>query len=241
MLNAYLRVLFALNAIAVPYTVYGKGVDSPQIICSSAVAKQLAGMRILIIGDSLSAYETNYPAMLERCGLKVLRLAKGGKSTYWMERVLSHHMLTTLLLVDAVIVFGGHNNFGRRGRNDAKETIKSLANMYRAIGKRRLIALTLSPFGGFDWEGGCQTYAKRSICRREARQLRWEWHETNNWILSGADGLVDPKRIVNVSALIGEKRNPWMLKAQYHGRDGLHPPQEAHRVLAKAILQVLRR
>ncbi|PIR04064.1 MAG: hypothetical protein COV59_02675 [Candidatus Magasanikbacteria bacterium CG11_big_fil_rev_8_21_14_0_20_39_34] len=232
-----LFVLVAFVSAGTPNLALGK--STKEVVCPDGYVRTTP-ISVLVIGDSLSAFPGEYPDILRACGVQVINLSKGGMPTYWMERKLKKNQ-DLLSTVDAVIVFGGHNNFGRKGTKDVLATKESLAEIYRLVGKRKLFALTLSPFGNFDWLGGCLrnrgvTKVTPEQCSREARQLRGEWQSTNDWIRTGADELLEPDHVVNVEMLLGSPEDRWTLQPQFHGRDGLHFSHSAHVLLTKAII-----
>ena len=176
-------------------------------------------IRIAAIGDSLTRHD-GYADILgqyqkiDGTEIKVTKFAKDGAGIGW----ISDTFLSQVLNYDYVIFFCGVNSC-----DSPSHVISMLKLLYEKAHKRgmNVIAITISPWKGY------QSWTK-------LRQVNT--YAINGFILSSPKYVY---AIVNTYRLLGSVDDPEVLKKEYT-TDKLHLTDEGHRMIAEAILPLIK-
>jgi|GEM_PF-3171154 len=187
------------------------------IVCSDS----MAGKRVLIVGDSITANPSSYGKQLQRsptCSkMNIKIVAHSGKNTTWMKDMVAKENMNNY---DYFIVLGGVNGVGNFNR-----TKSGLETMYKQAkeANTKVVAITITPWKAYgSWNA---TNQSNTI-------------NINNWIKSygrsSTGNLID--YVIDGYRLLGDSTDPEKLDKRYLGRhDVIHFNSIGHKVLASHI------
>ena len=102
----------------------------------------------------------------------------------------------------------------------AEPIVAALRDLARSAGGRRLLLATIPPFAGSEYHS-----AKAEAVRAE----------TNRWIRASW-----PKGdVIDLDSVLGDRRDPSRLRADFNSGDGLHPNEAGAAAIAAAVAQML--
>lgn len=216
---------------------------------------------LLAVGDSLTDPKSGgggyLKAIESRCGCQVVNLGKGGDMVNQMRRRLAAHLASTENHYSFVLIFGGVNDLysDETASRTVAKISADLSQMYELARARgsRVIALTVTPWGGF----------RRYFTPKRARTTE----ELNRFILGRrdvgpVDVVVDAYRLLSCPDLehrqaahaenrdLGHAENHDLGRTEGHAealcpslaapfKDGLHFGPRGHQVLGEALVEAL--
>jgi len=171
---------------------------------------------VLLIGDSIGAHGGFVRVLDEALSQHEFQNeAVVGYSTGRMLAVAEQHIRPNAY---SEIIIEGDLNDGDRTSNWTKSNLRRLYQMARDAGAR-VVAVSSTPWRGY-------------VRWNQAGQDRQD--EVRQWIMSGADGLIDVA--VNVYDAIEDPARPGHVNPAYEARDHLHLNSAGQRAMGEAIL-----